>query len=114
MSLTVTPVPRNLATRVTFLCLEFEDLIAILVLAVMMNIIGRFLHRQVLGIPGSLFFQYAVPVLAIPALMLFKYGKPRGYLHDWLRFHMKPHVYCAVERDSEQRTEYLAPEAKPW
>jgi hypothetical protein len=48
-----------------------------------------------------------VPVLSIPALILFKYGKPRGYLQDWLMFHMKPHVYCALESDSEQRMEYL-------
>src|SRR5260370_136788 len=43
----------------------------------------------------------------VPALILFKYGKPRGYLQDWLMFHMKPHVYCALEPDSEQRMEYL-------
>ena len=43
----------------------------------------------------------------IPALILFKYGKPRGYLQDFLIFHMKPHVYCALEPDSEQRMEYL-------
>jgi len=29
------------------------------------------------------------------------------YLQDWLMFHMKPHVYCALEPDSEQRAEYL-------
>ena len=40
MSLTVSPVPRNLATRVTFLFLEFDDLFAILVLAVVMNVFG--------------------------------------------------------------------------
>src|SRR6266550_3119868 len=37
MALTVTAVPRNLATKVTFLYLEFDDLFAILVLAVVMN-----------------------------------------------------------------------------
>ena len=59
------------------------------------------------GIPMNVFLQYVVPVLSIPALILFKYGKPRGYLGDWLMFHMKPHVYCALESDSEQRMEYL-------
>src|SRR6266542_3647268 len=29
--------------------------------------------------------------------------EPRGYLQDWMMFHMKPHVYCALEPDSEQR-----------
>jgi hypothetical protein len=107
MALTVTPVPRNLATKVTFLYLEFEDLFVILGLAVVMNMFGRFLRREMFGIPMNVFLQYVVPVLSIPALILFKYGKPRGYLQDWLRFHMKPHVYCALEPDSEQRQEYL-------
>ncbi len=107
MALTVTSVPRNLATKVTFLYLEFDDLFAILALAVVMNMFGRFLHREMFGIPMSVFLQYVVPVLSIPALILFKYGKPRGYLRDWLTFHIKPHVYCALERDSEQRAEHL-------
>ncbi len=101
MALAVTPVPRNLATKVTFLYLEFEDLFVILGLAVVMNMFGRFLQREMFGIPMNVFLQYVVPVLSIP------YGKPRGYLQDWLMFHMKPHVYCALESDSEQRMEYL-------
>ena len=91
----------------TFLYLEFEDLFVILGLAVVMNMFGRFLQREMFGIPMNVFLQYVVPVLSIPALILFKYGKPRGYLRDWLMFHMKPHVYCALEPDSEQRMEYL-------
>ena len=110
MALTVTPVARNLATKVRFLYLEFEDLFVILGLAVVMNVFGRFLHRDMFGIPMNVFLQYVVPVLSIPALILFKYGKPRGYLRDWLTFHMKPHVYCALERDSEQFAEYLKAE----
>jgi hypothetical protein len=107
MALTVTPVLRNLTTRVTFLYLEFEDLFLILAMAVVMNIFGRFLHREMFGIPMNMFLQFVVPVLTIPLLMLFKYGKPRGYLRDWLLFHMKPHVYCALEPDSKQCVEYL-------
>ena len=45
MALDVTPVYRNLRTRVTFLGLEAEDLFAILALAVVTNILGRFLKR---------------------------------------------------------------------
>jgi hypothetical protein len=41
MALNVTPVYRNLGTRVTFLGLEAEDLFAILALAVVTNILGR-------------------------------------------------------------------------
>lgn len=72
MAVTVTPVPRNLATKVTFLYMEFEDLFVILGLAVVMNMFGRFLQREMFGIPMNVFLQYVVPVLSIPALILFK------------------------------------------
>jgi hypothetical protein len=39
--------------------------------------------------------------------MLFKYGKQRGYLKDWLLFHIKPHVYSSLEADRELATEYI-------
>jgi len=107
MALEVTPVYRNLRTRVTFLGLEAEDLFAILALAVLANILGRFLNREMFGVPMNIVLQYVVPVLSIPALMLFKYGKQRGYLRDWVMFHAKPHVYSALERDRELTREYL-------
>jgi hypothetical protein len=110
MALDVTPVYRNLRTRVTFLGLEAEDLFAILALAVVSNILGRFLNREMFGLPMNLIMQYLVPLLSIPALMLFKYGKQRGYLADWAMFHSKPHVYSALERDSRVVREYLRPE----
>lgn len=50
MALEVTPVYRNLRTRVTFLGLEAEDLFAILALAVVANILGRFLEREMFGL----------------------------------------------------------------
>jgi hypothetical protein len=43
----------------------------------------------------------------VPALMLFKYGKQRGYLQDWVLFHIKPHVYSALEGDRELTGEYI-------
>lgn len=107
MALEVTPVYRNLGTRVTFLGLEAEDLFAILALAVVTNILGRFLHREMFGLPMNLFMQYLVPLGSVPALMLFKYGKQRGYLQDWVMFHSKPHVYSALERDSELSFSYI-------
>ena len=110
MALETTPVYRNLGTRVTFLGLEPEDLFAILALAVISNILGRFLNREMFGLPMNIIMQYLVPVLSIPALMLFKYGKQRGYLLDWAMFHSKPHVYSALERDSQLTREYLKPE----
>ena len=107
MALDVTPIYRNLRTRVTFFGLEAEDLFVILALAVVMNISGRFLNREMFGLPMNMVLQYFVPLLSVPALMLFKYGKQRGYLLDWLMFHMKPHVYSALERDREFDREYL-------
>lgn len=107
MALDVTPIYRNLRTRVTFFGLEAEDLFVILALAVVMNICGRFLNREMFGLPMNMVLQYFVPLLSVPALMLFKYGRQRGYLLDWLMFHMKPHVYSALERDRELDREYL-------
>src|ERR1700747_2572158 len=101
MALDVTPVYRNLRTRVTFAGLEAEDLFAILAIAVVMNVCGRFLNREMFGLPMNMALQYVVPIVSVPALMLFKYGKQRGYLLDWVMFHTKPHVYSAVERGRE-------------
>ena len=107
MAIEVTPVYRNLRTRVTFLGLEAEDLFAILALAVVSNILGRFLNREMFGLPMNMVLEYFVPILTVPVLMLFKYGKQRGYLLDWVLFHTKPHVYSALERDREMDREYI-------
>ena len=42
MPLQVTPVNRNLQTRVTFMLLEFEDLFIVLGAAAVMNVLGPF------------------------------------------------------------------------
>ncbi len=107
MSLNVTQVHRNLQQRVTFLYLEFEDLFVILGLAALTNVLGRFLRREILGVPMNVFLQYVVPVLAVPFLILFKYGKPRGYLTDFFNHHAKARVYCGLELDRDQTSEYL-------
>ncbi len=90
MPLEVTPVYRNLRTRVTFFGLEAEDL-----------------NREMFGVPMNIVLQYVVPILMVPALMLFKYGKQRAYLQDWVMFHARPHVYSALERDSQFTREYI-------
>ena len=132
MALDVTPVNRNLHTRVTFMALEFEDLFvvqglaavmnvvsrfvsgqlsadlfAILAVAVVMNVLGRFLNREMFGLPMNMVLQYIVPILTIPALMLFKYGKPRGYLRDLLNWYTRPKAYCAVAHDRHMRSSYV-------
>ena len=107
MALDVTPVYRNLRTRVTFAGLEAEDLFVILAVAVVMNIFGRFLNREMCGLPMNMVLQYVVPIISVPALMLFKYGKQRGYLLDWVMFHAKPHIYSGLESDRELTREYI-------
>jgi hypothetical protein len=107
MALEVTPVNRNLHTRVTFLGLEFEDLFAVMGLAALMNVVGRFIGGEVGGIPIGVILQYGVPLFCIPILMLFKYGKPRGYFQDLLNWQFQPRKYCALAHDKKIRTDYL-------
>jgi hypothetical protein len=105
MALDVTPVNRNLHTRVTFMALEFEDLFVVLGLAAVMNVVSRFVGGQM-----SAYLQYGVPLAVVPLLMVFKYGKPRGYLKDLLSWHTKPRAYCAVARDRHMRRSYMKEE----
>src|SRR5713226_9315699 len=102
MALDVTPVNRNLHTRVTFMLIEFEDLFVVLGLAAVMNVVGRFA-----GGSASLLLQYGVPLAVVPVLMAFKYGKPRGYVRDLAFSYLKPRAYCAVSRDRVVRSAYL-------
>jgi len=109
MSLDLTPVHRNLHTKVTFLGLEFEDLILVLALAALMNLLAHFASdsARVFGMPLNVFMEFVVPVLAVPFLILFKYGRPRGYLTDLCRSLFAPRAWCALERDSELRDAYV-------
>lgn len=105
MALDVTPVNRNLHTRVTFMALEFEDLFVVLGLAAVMNVVSHFVGGQM-----SAYLQYGVPLAVVPLLMVFKYGKPRGYLRDLLNWHTKPRAYCAVARDRQMQRSYMKEE----
>ena len=109
MSLDLTPVHRNLHTKVTFLGLEFEDLILVLALAAVMNLLAHFVsgNAHVLGMPLNIFMEFVVPALAVPFLILFKYGRPRGYLTDLMRSCSSPKAWCALERDSVLAEPYL-------
>lgn len=107
MSLQVTPVNRNLQTRVTFMLLELEDLFVVLGAAAVMNVVGHFVGGEIAGVPTNLLLQYGVPVLMVPLLMALKYGKPRGYVRDLVFWYVKPRAYCAVARDREIRRAYL-------
>ena len=110
MSLNVTPVNRNLQTRVTFMCLEFEDLFVVLGVAALTNVVGHFVSGEIGGIPLSIAVQYGVPLSIVPLLMLFKYGRPRGYVRDLALWYLKPRAYCALARDREITTAYIREE----
>ena len=112
MSLDMTPVHRNLHTKVTFLGLEFEDLILVLTLAAVMNLLAHFVsgNAHVFSIPLNIFMEFVVPALAVPFLILFKYGRPRGYLTDLARSFFAARAWCALERDSELTQPYIAEE----
>src|ERR1700730_10122146 len=112
MSLDLTPVHRNLHTKVTFLGLEFEDLILVLALAALMNLLAHFAsdNAHVFGAPLNVFMEFVVPVQAVPFLILFMYGRPRGYLTDLLRSFFSPRAWCALERDSELMHSYVVEE----
>ena len=110
MPLQVTPVNRNLQTRVTFMFLEFEDLFVVLGAAAVMNVVGHFVGGQIAGMPMNLVLQYGVPLFMVPVLMAFKYGKPRGYVRDLAFWYLRPHTYCAVTRDRQLRSPYLGEE----
>lgn len=112
MSLDLTPVHRNLHTKVTFMGLEFEDLILVLALAALMNLLAHFAGNSahLFGMPLNIFMEFVVPLLAVPFLMLFKYGKPRGYLTDLIRSLVSPKAWCGFERDSQLMQPYIADE----
>jgi len=71
MPLQVTPVNRNLQTRVTFMLLELEDLFVVLGAAAIMNVVGHFVGGEVAGMPMSIVLQYGVPLLLVPLLTAF-------------------------------------------
>jgi hypothetical protein len=105
MALDVTPVNRNLHTRVTLMGLEFEDLFVVLALAAVMNVASRFVSGT-----ASAVLQYGLPLGVVPVLIAFKYGKPRGYLRDLLTWHTKPRAYCALAHDRQFKISYFEEE----
>ena len=112
MALRVSPVSRNLAMKVTFLFLEIEDMLALSFMSAISMIVGQwvFPDRYVFGIPMNWFLVLVVLGVGVPGLMLFKYGKPRGYLWDLVKWYGMPHAYCALARDTKLTTQYLTEE----
>jgi hypothetical protein len=90
--------------------LELEDLFVVLGAAAIMNVVGHFVGGEIAGMPTSIVLQYGAPLLLVPFLMAFKYGKPRGYVRDLVAWYTKPRAYCALARDREIRSAYLREE----
>lgn len=111
MPLTTSPISRNLRTSVRILGMDFEDLMVVGIIAILTLIVSGFVLPRnliILGLPGNWFCFLAVPLTSFPGLMAFKYGKPRGYLMDFLTWHLRPRERSALEPDSVLTGSYLA------
>jgi hypothetical protein len=109
MALAMSPISRNLQMKVTFLYLELEDLLVILLAVSASMIAGNFLfpNREVFHIPMNYFLPLLILVIGVPGLMLLKYGKPRSYLHDLLLWYSKPRAYSCTGREKLFEQPYL-------
>jgi len=112
MALNCSPVSRNLHLKVTLFFLELEDLLTIMLAVCGAMLVGNFFFsdRYIFHIPMNYFLPLAILVVGVPALMIFKYGKPRGYLLDFLLFHAKPQQYCAATQEPVIREGYFREE----
>ena len=112
MALNLSPVSRNLHLRVTLMFLELEDLLSIMLAVCVSMLLGNvfFADRYIFHIPVNYFLPLVILLLGVPALMIFKYGKPRGYLVDLLTFYAKPQHYCARTPEQTVNTTYFLEE----
>ena len=109
MALRMSPVSRNLHAKVTLLGLEIEDMLFLAMACAVAMLTGQFLfpNRYMFFLPMNWFLMLAVMVLGVPGLVLFKYGKPRGYLLDLVRYYALPRNYCARARDRKLTNEFI-------
>lgn len=112
MALLMSPISRNLHMKVTFLYLELEDLLTILLAVSGSMIAGNFLFsdREIFHIPMNYFLPLVILVIGVPGLMLFKYGKPRSYLQDLVLWYAKPRTYAAGIHERHLTEPYLREE----
>jgi hypothetical protein len=87
--------------------LEFEDLFVVLGIAAFTNVVGHFVSGELAGLPLGLVVQYGLPISVVPLLMLFKYGRPRGYIRDLAHWYLRPRVYSATAKDGELVVAYI-------
>jgi hypothetical protein len=110
MELETTLISRNLKTSIRLMGLDIEDLLAVGVISVMSLIIGGFIFPKsltVFSVPMNWFCFLSVLGVGIPGLLIFKYGKPRGYLKDVITWQLEPHSYTALDHDTEISEPYI-------
>ena len=110
MGLNTSHVSRNLNAQVVFLGLELEDLLVLLVFAVGGMLIGQFFFpdRYLFFLPMNWALMIGVCVVGVPGLMVLKYGKPKGYTADLLKWFTKPKAYSCLEPPAKPHTPYIA------
>jgi hypothetical protein len=109
MALRMSPISRNLHAKVTLLGLELEDMLFLAMACATAMLTGQFLFsdRYMFFLPMNWFLMLMVLVVGVPGLMLFKYGKPRGYLFDLVIFHAQPRSYCTLAHDTKLMDSFL-------
>ena len=117
MALRMSPVSRNLHAKVTMLGLELEDMLFLAMTGAGAMLVGQFFfaNRYMFFLPMNWFLLLMVLVVGVPALMLFKYGKPRGYLLDLAVYYATPRSYCALAHDQKLKSGFIyeTPEKEP-
>lgn len=109
MALRMSPVSRNLHAKVTLLGLELEDMLFLAMACAIAMLVGQLLFsdRYMFFLPMNWFLMLMVLVIGVPGLMLFKYGKPRGYLFDLVTFYARPRSYCTLAHDTKLTDGFL-------
>lgn len=109
MALRMSPVSRNLHARITFLSLEIEDMLSLALLSAIAMLVGQFFFsdRYMFFLPMNWFLMLMVLILGVPGLVVFKYGKPRGYLLDLVAYYGLPRAYCGGARDRKLTSDFL-------
>ncbi len=109
MALKISPVSRNLHAKVMMLGLELEDMLVLAMTGAGAMLVGQFFFadRYMFFLPMNWFLLLMVVVVGVPGLMLFKYGKPRGYLLDLAIYYAMPRSFCALAHDQKLKSDFI-------
>jgi hypothetical protein len=109
MPLRISPISRNLRMNVRFLGLEVEDLFVITGIGIFFLIVGQFIfpHATIAKLPANWALFFGTIIIGVPFLSAFKYGKPRGYMGDFIMWYIKPKKRDCFSRDTKMTVPYL-------